>query len=138
MSYIAFADNEAEELRTGLSEDDVARLRADLEALGVSGWFAWVAENQREATDYLRATEKQRARLKKWREPQRRLRLILNAYQQARLAAAMLDAKEKLVACGPFREVVADAALFAIQICREAAWYWPFEGAAPPKGWPVG
>ena len=61
MSYIAYADSEAENLRGSLLEDDIVHLRADLEQLGVDGWLDWAVQNRREANDYLRATEKQRA-----------------------------------------------------------------------------
>src|ERR1039458_8922241 len=76
-SYVANADNEAEELRDSLSEDDIEHLRADLEQLGFDAWLDWAEKNRDEANDYLRATPKQRERKKKWQEPALRRRLIL-------------------------------------------------------------
>src|SRR5437899_1175999 len=103
MSYVSNADNHAEELRASLSEDDIAQLRADLEQLGVDGWLDWAEKNRNEANSYLGATEKQRARLKKWKDPVLRRRLCLSAYHQARLAASMMDAASNLTYGGSYR-----------------------------------
>lgn len=137
-NYIAYADNEAEELRSSLSEDDIAHLRADLEQLGVAGWLEWAGRSRREANDYLRATPKQRERLKKWRDPALRRRLVLSAYHQARLAASMIDAAAKLDPGGSYRDMTAYAASIANQVLHDGAWRWPFVDVdiEPPSGWP--
>ncbi len=136
MSYVSYADNQAEELRASLSEDDITHLRADLDQLGVDGWLDWAEQNRREANDYLRATEKQRERLKKWREPALRRRLVLTAYHQARLAASIIDASAKLEPGGSYRDMTAYAASVATQVIHDGAWRWPFADVEPPSGWP--
>jgi hypothetical protein len=135
-SYAANADYHAEELRDSLSQDDIEHLRADLEQLGVDGWLDWAEKARHEANDYLRATEKQRARLKKWRDPALRSRLVLSAYHQARLAASMLDAAANLGPGGGYRDTTAYAATLGFQVMKDGEWRWPFLDIDPPKGWP--
>jgi hypothetical protein len=135
-SYVANADNEAEELRDSLSEDDIEHLRADLEQLGVDAWLDWAEQNRDEANDYLRATPKQRERKKKWQEPALRRRLILCAYHQARLGASMIDAASGLGGGGSYRGMTALAASLAFQVMHDGEWRWPFLDIEPPKGWP--
>lgn len=135
-SYASNADHHAEELRESLSVDDIEHLRADLEQLAADGWLDWAEQNRDEANDYLRATEKQRAKKKKWQEPVLRRRLVLIAYHQARLAASMIDAASSLGPGGGYRDTTALAASLAFRVMRDGDWRWPFLDVDPPKGWP--
>lgn len=135
-SYSANADHLAEELLGSLSEDDIEHLRMDLEQLGVEGWIVWAEKAQHEANDYLRATEKQRVRLKKWRDSVLRRRLVLIAYHQARLASSMLDAAANLGPGGGYRDTTAYAASLGLRVMRDGEWRWPFLDLDPPSGWP--
>lgn len=133
--YIFHAANEAEVLRSSLSEDDREQLRADLEQLGFDAWITWAFDNEDEANKYLRATEKQRQQRKKWQEPVLRRRLTLSAYHQARLAAAMLEAAEVIGPGGGYRDTTALAASQFYRVFSAGAWRWPFCEPDPPPEW---
>ena len=136
MNDATHAQFQKEELEAELSECDEECLRRDLNKLGLLGWLDWACENQHEANDYLQATQKQRARKKKWQDPTLRRRLCLLAILQADIAKSTLAATDKLAYRGQKRSLVALAASLGIGLVLEISMRrWPFHSVQPPKRW---
>ena len=135
MSYAGRASVIGEELLHLLLENEVQQLRDDLIQMGVDEWRRWDCRHEAEANDFLQSTPAQRAKKKKWQEPVFRRRLILSAYRQARLGAAMLDESTYLQPGGSYRDTTAAAAMAAFKVLREFSWRWPFGGPPPFAEW---
>jgi hypothetical protein len=135
MSYAGHASTIGEELLHLLPEEEVQRLHDDLIEMGADQWRRWDCRHETEANDFLRSSPGQRAKKKKWQDPVFRRRLILSAYRQTRLAAAMLEESTYLQPIASYRDATAAAALAALQVLREFRWRWPFGGAPPFPEW---
>lgn len=138
MSYTSAAFQLAEELRELLSEEDIELLAEDLKGLAWSGWLEWEATHRDEAISFVGANPSQRDKKKKWQEPVLRRRLVLSAYQLARLGGEVLGACGGLGQAGSWRDNASSAAWAYTHIASRQRWVWPFYDHELPEGfeWP--
>jgi hypothetical protein len=124
----------AEEIRELLEEEDIELLSDDLKGMAWSEWLAWEESHRDEAISFVQATPSQRDKRKKWQEPVLRRRLVLSAYQLARLGAEVFLSTGGLHQARSAREATSHGVTAYSHIASRQRWVWPFYDHELPEG----
>jgi len=125
----------AEMFRDALSAEDVKALKKDILQLGETGWYAWVADNNKAIFSLVSLTPTKIVKRHEWQDPKLRRRFAFAAYRTARLGALTLCLADELLPGGGYRETCGYAARLRQEDDIAARWTWPFDDSAPFELW---
>lgn len=119
----------AEEAAQMPSEAEIATLREQLRALGLSGWLAWRQAHAERVASFVSAAPAARKTRRQWQND--RLLLVLAAYQYCQGAADLLSAAERLRPGCSYRQMAAEAGLAHDRLQSQDWLDWPWDDPDP-------